>query len=55
VRAEVERPDHVEVDLAVKPKTLEADRRDLVAVLVEGTDLLFNIGIDRGEEKGWHD
>ena len=39
VWAEVERPDHVEGDLAIKTEALEPDRGDLVAALVEGTDL----------------
>lgn len=51
VRAEVERPDHVERDLAVKTKTLEADRRDLVAVLVEGTNLYSTLGLRGGRER----
>jgi hypothetical protein len=39
VRSEVERPDDVEGHLAVETETLKAYGRDLVAVLVEGTNL----------------
>ena len=41
VRAEVERPDDVEGDLAVETETLKADGSDLVATLVEGTNLSY--------------
>ena len=51
VRTEVERPDDVEGHLAVETEPLEADGRDLVAVLVEGTNLSLNhIGITLGRE-----
>ena len=39
VWTEVERSDHVEGNLAVKPEALEPDRVDFIAALVEGTDL----------------
>ena len=39
VWTEVERSDHVESDLAVKPEALEPDRGDFLAALVEGTNL----------------
>lgn len=37
--AEVERSDDVEEDLAVETKPLKADGSDLIATLVEGTNL----------------
>jgi hypothetical protein len=39
VGAEVERSDDIEGHLAVKTETLKADGIDLVAILVEGTNL----------------
>jgi hypothetical protein len=39
VWTEVERSDHVEGDLAVKPEALEPDRGDFLTALVEGTNL----------------
>jgi hypothetical protein len=39
VWTEVERPNHVERDLAVEPEALKPDRGDLVAALIEGTNL----------------
>ena len=39
VWTEVERPDHVEGDLAVKPEALEPNRGNFLAALVEGTNL----------------
>jgi hypothetical protein len=39
VWTEVERSDHVEGDLAVKPEALETDRGDFFAALVEGSNL----------------
>jgi hypothetical protein len=39
VWTEVERSDHVEGDLAVKPEALEPDRGNFFATLVEGTNL----------------
>jgi len=55
VWTEVESPDHVEGDLAVKPEALKPDRGDLVAALIEGTNLCSAsaIGINRrGREIG---
>jgi len=53
VRTEVERPDDVEGHLAVETETLKADGRDLVAILVEGTNLSLNhIGIILEREGG---
>jgi hypothetical protein len=51
VWTEVERPDHVEGDLAIKTEALEPDRGDLVATLVEGTDLCSVQNINRGGER----
>jgi hypothetical protein len=53
VWTEVERSDHVEGDLAVKPEALEPDRGDFFAGLVEGTNLCSaHIGINRcGENR----
>lgn len=39
VWTEVERSDHIEGDLTVKPEALEPDRGDFIAALVEGTNL----------------
>lgn len=39
VGAEVQRADDFQWDLAVKPEALETDRGDLLAVLIDGTDL----------------
>jgi hypothetical protein len=51
VWTEVERSDHVEGDLAVKPEALEPNRGDFFAALVEGTNLCsaHHIGINRWE------
>jgi hypothetical protein len=39
VCTEVERPEHFKGDLAVKAEALKPDRGDVVAALVEGTNL----------------
>jgi len=37
--AEVEGPQHIDINFAIKPKALETDGLDFLAVLVEGADL----------------
>jgi hypothetical protein len=37
--AEVEGPQHIDINFAIKPKALETDGLDFFAVLVEGADL----------------
>jgi hypothetical protein len=64
VWAEVERSDHVEGDLAVKPEALEPDRGNFFSSLVEGTNLcstqrkeriLGSIDVERTGEAGLTD
>lgn len=43
VRAQVERPQDIEGDFTVEAKTLEADRCDFIAVLIQCADLKGNI------------
>lgn len=39
MRAKVERADEIDGDLAVEPKPKKTDRLDLLAILIQGTDL----------------
>ncbi len=60
VWTEVQRSDHVEGDLAVKPEALEPDRGDFFAGLVQGTNLcsaqrLGSIGVEGIGEAGLTD